>query len=64
MPRHPRFHDEQEVLRYAKWRAKFDREFRKSKLYKQVRLYLIIKRLSIVFIIATITAVIVFAQQR
>ncbi len=63
MPRHPRFHDEQEVIRYAKWRARFDRDFRKSKLYKQVRVYLIIRRLSILFVITAIATVIIFAQR-
>jgi hypothetical protein len=64
MPRHPRFHDEQEVIRYAKWRARFDRDFRKSKLYKQVRIYLIVRCLSALLVIATIATVIIFAQRR
>ncbi len=64
MPRHPRFHDEQEVIRYAKWRARFDRDFKKSKLYKQVRIYLIVRCLSILLVITTIAMVIIFAQRR
>ena len=58
MPRHPRFDKEESFVKYVLWRGKIDKEFRKTKIYKQILGYKIFQALSGIFVVVALAWVI------
>lgn len=64
MPRHPRFNKEESFINYVLLRGKVDKEFRQTRLYKQVRGYRIFQIASGVFVVLALAMVIYLGTGR
>lgn len=62
MPRHPRFYITKKDEQHYLWRAKFDSEFRESKLFKRVKLIRWIQIASTAFIVIGFVLVLVLGE--